>query len=85
PVYNYTEYYDDLEALLRRIIDDGDCCTLAQLAIDGRDILALGVSGSGIGQMLERILADVVDGRLPNHREILLRSAARRAEKLLNP
>jgi len=83
PIYNYTEYYNDLETLLRRIIDDGDCCTLAQLAIDGRDILALGISGSGIGQMLERILADVVDGRLPNDRDILLRSAARRAEKLL--
>lgn len=85
PVYNYTEYYDDLEALFRRITDEGDCCSLEELAINGRDIMALGISGSGIGQMLQRILADVMDGRLSNDRDILLRSAARRAEKIIRP
>ncbi|MBR5558989.1 MAG: HD domain-containing protein [Oscillospiraceae bacterium] len=81
PIYNYTEYYDDLEALIGSIIDDGDCCCLSQLAVNGSDLMALGLKGSAIGEMLQRLLCDVMDGRLPNQRERLLRSVERRLEK----
>jgi len=81
PVYNYTEYYDSLEALIRSIIEDGDCCSLGQLAVNGSDLIALGLQGNAIGEMLQRLLCDVMDGRLPNQRERLLRSVSRRLEK----
>ncbi len=81
PVYNYTEYYDRLEELVRSILEQGDCCSLAQLAVDGRDMMSLGLRGSDIGLMLQRLLTDVMDGRLPNQKERLMRSAIRRLEK----
>lgn len=81
PAFDHTEYYDRVEALARQIIDEGDCCTLAQLAVDGRDLLALGLRGSAIGELLSALLADVMDGRLPNEKERLLRSVQRRLEK----
>ena len=81
PVYNYTDYYDRLEALIHLIIDEKDCCSLESLAVNGKDLMALGLQGSAIGQMLQRLLCDVMDGRLPNERERLLRSVQRRLEK----
>ncbi len=81
PAFDHTEYYDQLEALARQIIAEGDCCTLAQLAVDGRDLLALGLQGSQIGTMLAALLADVMDDRLPNDRQRLLHSVQRRLQK----
>ena len=85
PIYDYTPYYDQLEQLVRLVIDQNDCCSLAQLAVNGSDLLALGLQGSAVGQMLERLLTDVMDGRLPNNRERLLHSVGRRLEKQNNP
>ncbi|MBP0963176.1 MAG: HD domain-containing protein, partial [Oscillospiraceae bacterium] len=84
PVYNYTGYYDQLEGLIRLIIEEKDCCNLEGLAVNGNDLMALGLQGSAIGQMLQRLLDDVMDGRLPNQKERLLHSVQRRLEKQSN-
>lgn len=52
-------------------------CTLGDLAVGGRDLLALGVPpGKAIGRMLERLLEDVMDERVDNAREALLALAS---------
>ena len=81
PQFCRREQYDREEALCRAVIEDGDCYRLAQLAVNGQDLMALGLQGPDIGLMLHRLLTDVMDDRLPNQREALLRSAAKRVEK----
>ena len=72
----------DGESALRTRIDaeraSGAPLTLAQLAIDGRDLReTLGVpEGPAIGTILERLLADVIDEPTLNTRPTLLTRAA---------
>ncbi|HIQ72476.1 MAG TPA: HD domain-containing protein [Candidatus Onthenecus intestinigallinarum] len=61
----------------RACIDAGACLSLRGLAVGGRDILALGVSGPAVGAVLRALLDRVIDGELPNDRETLLQEAAR--------
>ena len=83
------------DAFARRVqaaLAAGDCVSLSQLAVNGRDILALcapaGKSegegegkGKWVGDTLRALLSRVVDGALPNERGALLKAA----ETLLHP
>ena len=49
------------------------CCRVGQLAVNGRDLLALGVRpGSAVGRLLAAALEQVVEEKLPNDRAALL-------------
>ena len=49
------------------------CCRVAQLAVNGRDLLALGVRpGPAVGRLLSAALEQVVEEKLPNDRAALL-------------
>ena len=63
---------DKAEAILDRLLAEDACFSLKQLAVNGRDLLALGLSGPAVGKALEALLEKVVDGALPNEREALL-------------
>ena len=63
---------DAAEAILERLLTKEICFSLAQLAVNGRDLLALGLQGRAIGQTLDALLARVAEGELPNEKEILL-------------
>ena len=63
---------DKAEAILDRLLAEDACFSLRQLAVNGRDLLALGLSGPAVGAALEGLLEKVVDGALPNDREALL-------------
>ena len=66
------------QAVLRRMA--GDPLPLGQLAVQGRDLLGLGVApGPGMGEVLRRLLEDVRAGESPNEREALLERAKRYA------
>jgi tRNA nucleotidyltransferase (CCA-adding enzyme) len=46
---------------------------LRDLAVGGADVVAAGVApGPEVGRTLRRLLSAVVDGRLPNDRDVLL-------------
>ena len=47
---------------------------MKQLAVNGRDAMALGIKGPAIGRALEKLLDAVVNGELPNERETLLQN-----------
>ena len=64
-----------VEAILDRLVEEDACVSLRQLAVSGRDLLALGYVGAAIGQELERLLDAVVEGVLPNERAKLLKRA----------
>ena len=68
---------DRAEALARSILAQHPCLTLKDLAVNGRDVLALGAApGPAVGRVLQSLLEQVSEGALPNEREALL-SAAR--------
>ena len=60
------------ENILDKLLAEDACFSLKQLAVKGGDLLALGFSGPEIGQALEALLAQVVDGALPNEQAALL-------------
>ena len=51
------------------------CFSLKQLAVNGRDLMTLGLHGPAVGQALDRLLDGVVEGTLENRREALLEAA----------
>lgn len=63
-------------ALLREIIEEQPCVSLRDLAVNGADLIALGVApGKRIGNLLNRLLEDVLSEKLPNEREALMEQA----------
>lgn len=63
---------DKAEALLDGLLAKRACFALRDLAVNGRDLLALGLSGPAVGRTLNALLEQVLDGTLPNERETLL-------------
>ena len=64
---------DQIRTEAEQIVAEGQCFTLKDLAVSGRDVLAAGaVPGPAVGRVLDRLLERVLDGELPNRREILL-------------
>jgi len=59
------------EALIDEIIARQDCFTLKDLAVDGRDMMARGFEGKGIGEALQKLLDAVIDGLVPNEKSAL--------------
>jgi tRNA nucleotidyltransferase (CCA-adding enzyme) len=49
------------------------CCSLEQLTVSGKDLLALGVSpGKEMGQFLQTLLLAVIDEKVDNNHQSLL-------------
>ena len=71
------ENFGETEALLDQILAEADCFSLKDLAVDGRDLLALGFApGPKLGACLEALLGQVQDEVLPNEKAPLLQAAA---------
>lgn len=68
---------DKAEVILERLLKEDACFSLRQLAVNGHDMMDLGFRGSAIGEQLNALLNAVVNGELPNQREILLQYALR--------
>lgn len=68
-------YFARIRAALEEMERNEGRITLRALAVNGRDMMDLGLSGRQIGQTLDRLLEGVLDGRIPNDRAALLRAA----------
>ncbi len=64
--------FSEIEALITQLEAENACLQVTDLAIGGRELLALGLEGPAIGQALQGLLAKVLEGSLPNSREALL-------------
>ena len=69
---------DEGEAIMEKLLEEQACFSLKQMAVNGHDILRLGVTGPQIGQTLDALLDEIVNGTLPNEREALLEAARKR-------
>ncbi len=64
--------FSEIRNILEEIRREDACLSLKDLAVKGNDLMALGFAGKAIGQMLNRLLDQVLEENLPNDREILL-------------
>ena len=67
-----------VETILRTLIEQQACFSLRQLAVNGNDLLTLGLSGKRVGKTLDDLLNGVIEGELSNDRETLLQAARQR-------
>ncbi len=64
---------DQLQDVLDDVLASDAAFSLKDLAIGGRDVMALGVAaGPQVGQLLRRALDAVIDGQVPNRRDDLI-------------
>ncbi len=76
----YRSRLDDLDEVKRiadGLIASNACFSLGQLAVNGRDMMELGLRGPAVGEMLRCLLDQVLEERLPNEKGILLAWAAK--------
>ena len=57
---------------IRLILEENACLSLKDLAVNGRDLMQLGYEGKAIGEALDKLLAQVLDEKLPNEKDALL-------------
>ncbi len=76
PPYNIEReaHFDKLEEILNNIIEKNECFKISDLKVDGSDLIALGVpKGREIGDALNKLLDGVIDGKVSNEREELIK------------
>ena len=67
---------DEIEALAQQILSEQQAFSLRDLAVNGSDLLALGMDpGPEVGRVLNTLLEAVISERLPNDRGVLLAEA----------
>jgi len=67
------EVLAETRELHRKVVTRGDCVSLKQLAVNGKDIIGIGATpGKQLGDILEQLLQKVLDKPELNERESLL-------------
>ena len=67
---------DDIRRTARSIIDEGECLSISALAVNGDDIISIGVrEGKRVGEILRALLDAVLAGEVQNDRESLIDKA----------
>ena len=69
--YRYAEF-DAVQSLMEQILNEDECFSLKDLAINGNDVLAKGLRGKQVGVALQRSLDAVIDGIVSNEQRELL-------------
>lgn len=71
-----TDHFQQIRLLIDQLLEEDACLTLRDLAINGSDLMQLGVpAGKGLGKLLQSLLDAVLDETLPNEKEALLQAA----------
>ena len=70
--------------ILQEVVETEACFSLRDLAVNGKDLIDLGMSpGKNMGILLKELLQDVIEDRCPNQKEPLLALAQKKREALL--
>ena len=67
--------FAEIRQSLAELREENACFTLKDLAVNGRDLMALGITGKALGQTLQLLLELVMDETLPNEKKALLQKA----------
>jgi len=75
-VYNDIEKLTKIPPLIDEIIEQEQCFSLKDLAVNGRDLIDENIAqGAKIGEILNKLVDMVIDGELPNNKFVLLEFA----------
>ncbi len=66
---------DALEEVLGDVLLDGVCYSVKDMAVNGRDLMALGAKGKVVGECLNHLLGLLLAESIPNERNALLEAA----------
>ena len=69
--------FTEIQAVLEELMAENSCLTLRDLAVNGHDLMALGLSGNAIGNCLNGLLSQVLDEQIPNEKAALLAEVRR--------
>ena len=64
--------FHEIQSVMDEITAENSCLTLKDLAVNGHDLMDLGISGKAIGQCLNTLLSKVLDEELPNEKSALI-------------
>ncbi len=71
--FDRKEMYDVVDRYIAQLEKENSCFSLSSLAVNGRDLLEEGYAqGPLIGRILELLLDAVLDGKVPNEKNLLL-------------
>ena len=76
--------YQEAGRVLDALLAADACFSLRDLAVNGRDLLALGLRGRAVGAALQACLDAVMDERVANERAALLAYAAENLHRFAN-
>ena len=65
-------HFDEIRRLAEEIAEENTCLSLKDLAVNGHDLMALGLKGKAIGETLNRLLNLVLEEEVPNEKAALL-------------
>ncbi len=64
---------EEIKAVYQQVVERKDCISLKTLAVNGRDLIELGINpGKELGRILNNMLMDVIDEPTHNSKEYLL-------------
>lgn len=69
------EHIDCIEKEFEAVLEENSCLNLKGLAVNGNDIMTLGISGKKVGVVLEYLLTQVVEDKVSNQKNELIRCA----------
>ena len=64
--------YEEIQTIMQDLVKENSCLTLKDLAVNGHDLIAMGLSGQAVGQCLNMLLSRVLDEELPNEKSALM-------------
>ena len=68
------EQFPQIREILNQIQQENACFSLKDLSVNGHDLMALGITGRKVGETLNRLLEQVMDEKLPNEKNALMRA-----------
>ena len=73
---SHLEKTQEMFAKCQEVISGGECFSIAQLAVTGDDLIAMGIAPSRqLGAILNKLLDHVIDHPEDNKREVLMKRA----------
>ena len=75
PEYFWLDKLAKMESIAKEI-SENDCFTLSALDITGNDLISLGFKGKEIGEMLNLLLKEVIEEKIPNEKNALVKRAS---------
>ena len=74
PKYHWLDKLDKMKNIAKEIAIE-DSYTLSSLKVTGNDLITLGLKGKAIGDTLNQLLNEVIEEKIPNERDALIKRA----------